>query len=138
MNKLAYYTGYMDKEAISDTARNALIGAGIGGLTGAAGGYLLSDKKTKRRNALLAGLGGAGIGAGAGALWGPQAKKKISLGDDFWDKIMEDKAKNYYGHFKDKLPKSDSESYRSWYDRLKAKEHNEIFKGIRPQQIYGI
>lgn len=50
--------------------RYGLIGAGVGGVGGAAGGYLTaaegSDTKTKLKRALIGGVGGALAGGGAG------------------------------------------------------------------------
>jgi hypothetical protein len=65
--------------------RYGLIGAGVGGVGGAAGGYLTapdgSDTKTKLKRALIGGVGGAlaggGAGVGAGNIRGERAVTKL-------------------------------------------------------------
>lgn len=50
------------RKVMSNTAKGALIGAGVGAITGAA----VSDKKGT--GAIIGGLAGAGVGAGTGAI----------------------------------------------------------------------
>lgn len=60
---MGHWTNVLVKMADEDNrVRDALIGAGAGGLGGAGLGYLLGGG----RGALYGGLGGAGVGAGAG------------------------------------------------------------------------
>lgn len=58
------------KKGWSSTAKGAVIGAGVGGITGA-----MIDKK-KGRGAVIGGLLGAGAGAGVGAIIDGKEKKK--------------------------------------------------------------
>ena len=58
------------KKGWSSTAKGAVIGAGVGGITGA-----MIDKK-KGRGAVVGGLIGAGAGAGVGAIIDKKEKQK--------------------------------------------------------------
>ena len=58
------------KKGWSSTAKGAVIGAGVGGITGA-----MIDKK-KGRGAVIGGLLGAGAGAGVGAIIDGKEKRK--------------------------------------------------------------
>jgi hypothetical protein len=56
-----------DPQHLSTMAKRMLIGSGIGGALGAGGAALATeDDENRLRNALLGGLGGAALGAGAG------------------------------------------------------------------------
>lgn len=76
--KSAAYAALMEKRAMSEQAKQGLIGAGLGGLLGGGVGYLTGDKEdpkrgvkgTKLRNTLLGGLIGAAGGGGIGAALG--------------------------------------------------------------------
>ena len=58
------------KKGWSSTAKGAVIGAGVGAITGAA------VSKKKGQGAIIGGLAGAGIGAGTGAIIDGSKKKK--------------------------------------------------------------
>jgi hypothetical protein len=58
------------KKGWSNTAKGAVIGAGVGAITGAA------VSKKKGEGAIIGGLGGAAVGAGTGAIIDSEKKKK--------------------------------------------------------------
>jgi len=58
------------RKKMSNAAKGALIGAGVGAVTGAA----ISEKKGE--GAIIGGLAGAGVGAGTGAIIDDSKKKK--------------------------------------------------------------
>ena len=66
---------YKKKRKISRTAEGALIGAGVGAISGA-----IIDKNNRGKGAIIGGVIGAGVGAGAGAVLDKKAKQK----DGFW------------------------------------------------------
>ena len=59
--------GIYKKAAMDDLGRNALIGAGLGGLAGAGKYYMMDDKKKRRSSLLNHALGGAALGTAGGA-----------------------------------------------------------------------
>lgn len=59
------------KKGWSGAAKGAVIGAGVGAVSGA-----LIDKDKPGRGAVIGGLGGAGLGAGTGAIIDSEKKKK--------------------------------------------------------------
>jgi len=59
-----------EKKKMSGAVKGALIGAGVGAVTGAA----VSDEKGK--GAVIGGLAGAGVGAGTGAIIDDKKKKE--------------------------------------------------------------
>ncbi|WP_130736648.1 YMGG-like glycine zipper-containing protein [Flavobacterium sp. J27] len=59
-----------ERKGMSNTAKGALIGAGVGAATGA----IVSDKKGT--GAIIGGLAGAGVGAGTGAIIDDKKKKE--------------------------------------------------------------
>lgn len=59
-----------ERKVMSNTAKGALIGAGVGAATGA----IVSDKKGT--GAIIGGLAGAGVGAGTGAIIDEKKKKE--------------------------------------------------------------
>ena len=61
---------YKKKRKISRTVEGALIGAGVGAISGA-----IIDKNHRGRGALIGGVIGAGVGAGTGAILDKKAKK---------------------------------------------------------------
>lgn len=62
---------YKKKRKISRTAEGALIGAGVGAISGA-----IIDKGNRGKGAIIGGVIGAGVGAGTGAVLDKKAKKK--------------------------------------------------------------
>jgi predicted nucleic acid-binding Zn-ribbon protein len=62
---------YKKKRKISRTAEGALIGAGVGAISGA-----IIDKNHRGKGAIIGGVIGAGVGAGTGAVLDKKAKKK--------------------------------------------------------------
>lgn len=62
---------YKKKRRISRTAEGALIGAGVGAISGA-----IIDKNNRGKGAIIGGVIGAGVGAGTGAILDKKAKKK--------------------------------------------------------------
>ena len=59
-----------ERKGMSNAAKGALIGAGVGAATGA----IVSDKKGT--GAIIGGLAGAGVGAGTGAIIDEKKKKE--------------------------------------------------------------
>jgi hypothetical protein len=64
------------KKGWSNTAKGAVIGAGVGAVTGA-----VVDKKQPGKGAVIGGLIGAGAGAGTGAIIDSEKKKKEQKGN---------------------------------------------------------
>jgi len=77
---MGHWKQALEKSAVSDKVRNALIGAGIGGgvggLGGAGLGYLTGGGAGL--GAILGALGGAGVGAGAGYGYNPTWEESSS------------------------------------------------------------
>ncbi|VXB44767.1 Glycine zipper family protein [Flavobacterium sp. 9AF] len=63
-------TTVTERKGMSNAAKGALIGAGVGAATGA----IVSDKKGT--GAIIGGLAGAGVGAGTGAIIDEKKKKE--------------------------------------------------------------
>lgn len=59
------------RKGMSGAAKGALIGAGVGAITGA-----VVSKEKKGQGAIIGGLAGAGVGAGTGAIIDNEKKKK--------------------------------------------------------------
>ena len=66
---------YKKKRKISRTAEGAIIGAGVGAISGA-----IIDKNNRGKGAIIGGVIGAGVGAGAGAVLDKKAKKN----ENYW------------------------------------------------------
>ena len=64
---------YKKKRRISRTAEGALIGAGVGAISGA-----IISKDNRGKGAIIGGVIGAGVGAGTGAILDKKAKKNES------------------------------------------------------------
>ncbi len=62
---------YKKKRRISRTAEGAIIGAGVGAVSGA-----IINKSNRGKGAIIGGVIGAGVGAGTGAVLDKRAKKK--------------------------------------------------------------
>lgn len=62
-----------ERKKWSNTAKGAVIGAGVGAVTGA-----IIDKKKPAKGAVIGGLIGAGAGAGTGAIIDAEKKKKAA------------------------------------------------------------
>lgn len=62
---------YKKKRKISRTAEGAIIGAGVGAISGA-----IINKSNRGKGAIIGGVIGAGVGAGTGAILDKKAKKK--------------------------------------------------------------
>jgi predicted nucleic acid-binding Zn-ribbon protein len=62
---------YKKKRKISRTAEGAIIGAGVGAVSGA-----IINKSNRGKGAIIGGVIGAGVGAGTGAVLDKKAKKK--------------------------------------------------------------
>ena len=60
---------YKKKRRISRTAEGAIIGAGVGAISGA-----IIDKNNRAKGAVIGGVIGAGVGAGTGAILDKKAK----------------------------------------------------------------
>lgn len=63
-----------EKKGWSGAAKGAVIGAGVGAITGAA------VSKKKGEGAIIGGLAGAGVGAGTGAIIDSEKKRKAAQG----------------------------------------------------------
>jgi hypothetical protein len=63
------------KKGWSNTAKGAVIGAGVGAVTGA-----IVDKKSSATGAVVGGLAGAGVGAATGAVIDHKKKKRAASG----------------------------------------------------------
>jgi predicted nucleic acid-binding Zn-ribbon protein len=62
---------YKKKRKISRTAEGAIIGAGVGAVSGA-----IINKSNRGKGAIIGGVIGAGVGAGTGAILDKKAKQK--------------------------------------------------------------
>lgn len=66
---------YKKKRRMSRTAEGAIIGAGVGAISGA-----IIDKNNRAKGAIIGGVIGAGVGAGTGAILDKKAKKN----ENYW------------------------------------------------------